>query len=175
MNLHVVAYPALSSADYELIQASRKLHNSLYSVMEPHFTLIFSVRDVEVDNFIAEVTKHTDEQKAIPFCFRCATVNQDVFSKNYDTFLVPEEGYSSISKLHDRLYSGILKPYHLLEIPYVPHLSIASLQDKNVIKNITDEWNQKDFAIKGIITHLDIINYENRAATTLEKIKLHPL
>jgi hypothetical protein len=54
MNLHVVAYPELSAADYEMIRLCRRDNNTLYRVIEPHFTLVFSITDMPVDEFVAE-------------------------------------------------------------------------------------------------------------------------
>lgn len=109
---------------------------------------------------------------AIKFCSRCAVINKDSFSNNYDAFLVPDEGFSSISKLHDRLYRGMFSPHHRLDISYIPHISIANSPDPLVIKKIVDGQNERDFAINGLISFLDIVNYENRVITTIEKVSL---
>ena len=172
MNLHVIAYPELATADYEKIQLYRRDHNSLFKVIEPHFTIVFSVPDMPAADFIAEIKKLTTHVPAIRFCMRCAVINKDSFSNNYDAFLVPDEGFSRIVKLHDKLYSDKLSYHHRLDISYIPHISIANSPDVQPIKKIVDEWNEKEFAINGIISSLDIINYENRVITTVEKIQL---
>jgi hypothetical protein len=172
MNLHVVAYPEFTQADYEWIQASRRDHNSLYKVIEPHFTIVFSVPNMPVADFAAEIKERASGVAAIRFCLRCAVINKDSFSDNYDAFLVPDEGFGRITKLHDRLYNGKLSVHHRLDISYIPHLSIANSTDAARIKRIVDEWNKKEFAINGTISSLDIINYENRVVTTIEKIHL---
>ena len=136
MNLHVVAYPQISQADYELIQACRKEHNSLYSIIEPHFTLVFSVPDMEAADFIGEVRKRAVGFGPIEFTFRCAIITPDVISGYYDAFLVPDEGFSKVVRLHDSLYSGLLAPHHRLDIAYTPHLSIAAAPDVYKIKKI---------------------------------------
>ena len=171
MNLHVIAYPELAAADYELIQLYRRDHNSLFKVIEPHFTIVFSVPDVPPADFIAEI-KNKLRTPAIRFCLRCAVINKDSFSNNYDAFLVPDEGFGRIVKIHDKLYSDKLSDHHRLDISYIPHLSIANSPDVQPIKKIVDQWNEKEFAINGIISSLDIINYENRVITTIEKIQL---
>jgi len=172
MNLHVVAYSDLALADYERIQISRRDYNTLYKVIEPHFTIVFSVPDMPAADFITEIKKQARDIKAIQFCCRCTVINKDSFSNNYDAFLVPNEGFSSIIKLHDRLYSDKLSHHHRLDISYIPHISIANSPDVQIIKKIVDQWNEKEFAINGIISSLDVINYENRVITTIEKIRL---
>lgn len=172
MNLHVIAYPELAPADYEMIQLFRRDYNSLFKVIEPHCTIVFSVTDMHLEYFIAEIKKQIDLTPSIQFCIRCAVINKDSFSNDYDAFLLPDEGLSRIVKLHDKLYSDKLSHHHRLDISYIPHISIASSPDVQSIKKIVDQWNKKEFEINGIISSLDIINYENRIVTTIEKIPL---
>ena len=172
MNLHVVAYPKIEEADYRLIQQYRKKHNGLYPIIEPHFTLVFSINDISAEDFVAEVKKQTADVKAIPFSLRVAMINRDAISQNYDAFLVPDEGYSGITKLHDRLYSELFAPHHRLDISYIPHLSIAYAMDARHILQIVNEWNAHNYVINGVINALDIMNYENRVVTTIERIEL---
>jgi len=172
MNLHVVAYPELNPADYEWIQSFRRDHNSLYTVIAPHFTIVFAVSDMPAVDFIAEIKKQAQHATAIRFSMRVAVINKDAFSNNFDAFLVPDEGFSQVVKLHDTLYSDKLAPHHRLDISYIPHISIANSPDAQAIKKIVDHCNEKEFAINGLISSLDIINYENRTVTTIEKIRL---
>src|ERR1041384_3572542 len=105
MNLQVVAYPELLRAALEMIQACRRENNTLYNIIGAHFTIVFSVPDMPLEDFTAEVKKQTAGAKAIDFCLRSVIINKDAFSDNFDAFLVPDEGFSSIVKLHDKLYS----------------------------------------------------------------------
>lgn len=172
MNLHVVAYPTLAQADYDRIQSVRKLHNGLYPIIEPHFTIVFSVPDMDAAAFIAEIKEQSQGIAAIPFCIRCAVICKDSFSNNYDAFLVPDEGHSAVVKLHDRLYSGKLSRHHRLDVSYIPHLSIAYSPDVQHIKKIVDHWNKTEAPISGVIGTLEIINYENRVITTIERVEM---
>src|ERR1700743_2546871 len=114
MNLHVIAYPELIASDFEMIQAYRREYNSLYTIIQPHFTIVFSVPDMLPEDFISEVKKQAAHAKAIQFISRCAVINKDSFSGNYDAFLVPDEGFAAVTKLHDKLYCGQLSRYHRL-------------------------------------------------------------
>lgn len=174
MNLHVAAYPRLATADFERIQSFRRDHNSLYRIIDPHFTIVFSVADMTLADFAAEIKRQAYGVEAIRFCLRCAVINKDSFSDNYDAFLVPDEGFAGIVKLHDRLYARALSPHHRLDISYIPHISIANNTDPLAIKKIVDEWNEKDFAIEGTIDWLDIVDYDRdtRTITTVERIQL---
>ncbi len=173
MGLLVLAYPILAKSYYQLIQDFRKVNDELYySVVEPHFTIVFPVLDKGEDIFIQEIIAKTSQEKSFDFVLRCTTINKDAFQEYYHIFLVPDEGFSKTIKLHDKLYSGILKDNHRLDIDYIPHIGIGNSKDKHFCKSMVDEWNAKDISIQGRIDCLTIIRFENHTVTKLKEIKL---
>lgn len=172
MRLYVVAYPRLDAADYERIQNWRRQHDRLYSMIEPHFTLVFLVDDFSREDFVAEIKQQVQGAKAFSFALQCCTINKDSFSDNYFAFLVPDEGFSKLVKLHDKLYSGRLAHHHRLDIDYIPHIEIANSADKRAIKQMVDEWNARDFSIKGRVDAIDIISFEHGVTELLERVEL---
>ncbi len=154
----VLSYPVIKDADFELIQHYRKDNDELfYSVVDPHFTIVFPVFDFPEELFINEVTERTKGIKKVDFNLRCATINKDAFKDYYHTFLVPDEGYSKIIKLHDKLYSGKFKNDLRLDLDFIPHIGIGNSKDKFRCKQMVDEWNGKEFSIEGVISSLSII------------------
>ncbi len=172
MRLYVVAFPELEPADRQLIDDSRRQFDRLYGMIGEHITLVFLVEDFTPEDFVVEVKKQASATKAFSFTLRAATINKDSFSEHYFAFLVPDEGNSTIIKLHDKLYSGKLAYHHRMDIDYIPHILIATSLDKAVIKNIVDEWNAKGFEFHGRINRLDIISFENGVTTVLDRIEL---
>ena len=85
---------------------------------------------------------------------------------------VPDEGYSRIVKLHDKLYSDKLKDNLRLDLDFIPLIGIGNSQDRYKCKKMVDEWNQKEFSISGRITHLTVVNYENNIVSKIEEIEL---
>ena len=169
----VLAYPDLSKNDFNLIQAYRKDKDELFfNMVEPHFTVVFPVSDMLRDNFINEVKEKSRNLAKIEFVIRCATISKDAFKDYFHVFLVPDEGYSQIVKMHDQLYSGILKKDLRLDLDFVPHIGIGNSKDKFVCKRMVDAWNEKDFAIGGTISRLTLATYENDSVTILEEIAL---
>lgn len=169
----VISYPELSWSDYNWIQRFRRENDPLYySVVEPHFTLVFPVFDIEETAFVQEATKLLAGVNKIDFTLRCATINKDAFSDYYHILLVPDEGFSKIVKLHDRLYSGLFKSNLRLDIDFIPHIGIGNSLDKTVCKQWVDDWNSQDFEINGSINQIDIIEYDNNKVSTVEIIKL---
>jgi hypothetical protein len=172
MSLLVIAYPELAARDLQLIEDYRKLNDKMFTVVRPHFTLVFPVSDFSSPDFLAEAGKQLEDVKCISFCLRSSVVNKDAFSDCYHSFLVPDEGFSHVVKLHDKLYSGKLAPHHRLDIDYIPHIRIGNSTAPLECKKMTDEWNARGFEISGIISSVDIVNFENETVTSVEKIKL---
>ncbi|ALO14444.1 hypothetical protein L21SP5_00773 [Salinivirga cyanobacteriivorans] len=173
MALAVVAYPVLNRNDYRMIQDFRKENDELYySVIEPHFTFVFPVDEVDKPKFLEEIYKKLNGVEQIDFKIRCATVNKDAILDLYHLLLVPDEGYSKIVKLHDRLYSDLLFTCLRLDIDFIPHVAIANSPDKYKIKKLADDWNKTKFIIKGKVDSLTIVDYTGNVLTNLEHIAL---
>ncbi len=56
----VVAYPEIEKENFDLIQNYRKKNDILsYSVIDPHFTIVFPVFDLSETSFLMEIEKQT--------------------------------------------------------------------------------------------------------------------
>jgi hypothetical protein len=173
MSLCVLAFPTVSTSDYERIQEFRKYNDELYyHVVEPHFTLAFPLSGWESEPFIAETKKQLRGFRPFDFCIRCATLNKDAFIDYYHAFLVPDEGYSQIVKIHDSLYADRFFPYRALEVDFIPHMGIGNSKDPLRCIGMVGSWNKQEFAIPGHISALDIANYENDTVQTIQRIRL---
>jgi hypothetical protein len=173
MSYLVLAYPDLNEADYELIQDCRREKDSLYfDVVDPHFSFVFAVNDIEEEMFVQEATEKAKDQHKINFVIRCATISKDGFEDSFHVFLVPDEGHSSIIRLHDRLYSGLFKDHLRLDLDYIPHMAIGNSTDRFQSKQWVDGWNQKHLIIHGAISKLSIVKYEDNVVTLIKEIEL---
>jgi 2'-5' RNA ligase len=121
---------------------------------------------------VAHIEQQVREIEAFEFVIRCAVLGDDAFSDYTHVFLVPDEGYSNVVKLHDRLYTGLLTGELRLDIPFVPHIGVANSPDAKACKKLVDELNSKDFAIAGKIESIDAIWYEDDKVGTIERILL---
>lgn len=173
MALLVLAYPRIEKKDYEWIQKIRAAHDErYYSVVEPHFTIVFPVVDIEQDSLISHIEKKSKKIGTFYFAIRCAQIVKDSFSDYTDVFLIPEEGYRIFVKLHDALYTGPLEKDLRLDIPFIPHIGIANSLDARKCKKITDEINAQNPEIIGAVDKLSVVQYENDSVRTLKEIIL---
>lgn len=173
MSLLIVGKIDVPETQYEWIEAVRKQYDKVhYSIIYPHFTLVFPIDGISKEQFIDDVTKQAAGVKPIKFNIRCASLNRDAFNDSYNVFLVPDEGYSDIVKLHDRLYAKSLANSLRLDIQFVPHITIANSNDSKLCKRLADEINQENIHISGQISRLDVLEYENGVIKSLKELKL---
>lgn len=173
MSLLVLAYPEIEKKDYEWIQSIRKVYDErYYKIAEPHFTLVFPLFDLEEKKLIDHVSMVAKKFKEFYFVLRCAQIVKDSFSEYTDVFLIPEEGYRIFIKLHDELYTGILKNELRLDIPFIPHVGIGNNLSAAKCKILADDINRNSPEIVGSVNKLDIVSFENNKVNTIKKIIL---
>ena len=173
MALVVVNYPTLSDEDLAWIQAIRKAHDPLYfDVIGPHLALVFPTEAVSEETLIAHVRRQVASVAPFEVVFRCAILGDPDFEDHAHAFLVPDEGFSDIVKLHDRLYVGPLRSELRLDLPFVPHVGIANTPEPEACKAIIDAINAEDFEIRGRVEALDVIGYDGARVWTIETIGL---
>ena len=172
MTLLVVAYPELELADDAWIQTLRRQHDPHYTLIAPHFTIVFPFTSEKRASFIEHVSTHIAQVAALPFVIRCAVIVKDAFSPLTHVLLVPDEGYSALIKLHDTLYVGLLTPALRLDIPFIPHITIGAHTDANLCKRIADQINRQDLCIRGRINMIDIISHDRGTVERLKTIQL---
>ena len=171
MSLLVLAYPQIEESDYKWIQSIRAEHDErYYNIVEPHFTIVFPVSDVDEQILINHTAFAAKKFKEFYFVLRCAQIVKDSFSEYTDVFLIPEEGYRIFVKLHDSLYTGPIAKDLRLDIPFIPHIGIANNIDPTKCKKLADEINTKNIEIVGSINKLDIVSFENNTVKTIKEI-----
>jgi len=157
MNAHpfyTVAYLSIPEVQMQWIQDFRQKHDPHFTVVEPHFTLVFGVRDVEESAYFDHIALVA--RSARPIQFRCtyAMLGVDDIDDTAYVSLVPNEGNAEVSLLHDQLYRGLLRSYHRLEFPYIPHVTIASTKDFKLAKQLCDDLNREGVHVEGSLVSL---------------------
>jgi len=151
---YTVAFLDIAANDMRWIQLFREQHDPFYATLDPHFTLVFGIGDLPENLYLTHVADVARSSQRIDFTCRYATVGADDLNDGAYVFLVPDEGNSAISQLHDKLYGGAFKPYLRLESAYIPHISIASMKDFGRAKVLCEELNARPVCIAGRISAL---------------------
>jgi len=84
--------------------------------------------------------------------------------------LIPDEGNGRLLRLHDSLYIGILAEKWLMKIPYIPHMTVANLEDCQECKDLTAEVNREGLKIAGLIRAVEIVRYVEERIESIRRV-----
>jgi 2'-5' RNA ligase len=98
--------------------------------------MVFQIHDLSRPTFCEHVARIAATSVAFSFTCRYAMVHDDDSSDDYYVFLVPDEGFSKFSLLHDALHTEAVASRLRLDIPYVPHIGIATLKDPHQCRSL---------------------------------------
>jgi hypothetical protein len=166
--LEVVARPKFGKSELEWLMRVRE--NRTHRSGAPDFTLVFPGADAAAVEVVRHVATTCAAIARIRFCLRSALIVPDL--NGYHVFLVPDEGFGAIVRLHDRLHHGPLASCLRPDVPYIPHLTIASTDDLAVARRVKASLNAHDLAITG---RIDEIEVRERDDTTPRCIARAPL
>jgi 2'-5' RNA ligase len=155
--LFTVAIPEFEPRDREFIESFRARHHPKHhSVISAHFTLVFRCSPISESEYHSHVASVAQSLSPISFSCRYAMLGADDEDETAYVFLVPDEGYSGISRLHDALYTGPLEPFHRLDLPYIPHITIGASASRPEAKRLCDSLNAQGLSLHGTVSHLHV-------------------
>lgn len=158
---YVLAYLDISATDRRFIDAFRERHDLPYKdVVAPHFTLVFGLTSCPEPELLAHVEEVCQRSDGIDFDCRYAMLGADHASDIAHVFLVPDQGYGAISRLHDALYTGPLAGNLRLDIPFIPHITIGTLEDRVEAKRLCDGLNARPVSIRGRIDAVSVVRLQ---------------
>jgi hypothetical protein len=167
--LEVVAKPEFGKVELEWLKKLRetKAHNA----GAPYFTLVFPGAD-----YLPDVVRHIEAVCAftprIRFCLRSAVMVPEHKTGWFHVFLVPDEGFSTINRFHDRLHVGPLAGCLRLAVPSIPHLTVASTADPDDARHLMSALNSKDLAINGRIDEVEVQTRDGGETRCIARVPL---
>jgi len=174
MSILAISYPEIKQRPFEWIQSIRARYDDIdnYKIVEPHFTLVFPVSEIDAEKFTDHIDLVTRSAEEISFVIKGTFVSEDFSGRKWHLFLIPDQGYSDIVKLHDKLYTGILTDELRPDIPFIPHITIGTFDKQRKCKVVADELSDTDFSIEGQLKTIDIISFENNRIETIKRVSL---
>lgn len=130
------------------IQSFREQHDPLGKLIEPHITLVFPFESRATDS---ELVGHVAEHATSTQRFEASIEATPTRHGEYIYFAVTK-GAANICELHDRLYKGVLQPL-LLDILYVPHITVARSTDRHaerLLRDVSSLKIQRNFKISTV-------------------------
>jgi 2'-5' RNA ligase len=170
-SLEVVAHPHFDKTDLAWLTDIRSRRAG--SRGAPYFTLVFSGAGLAAADFRKAVTAAVADTPAIRFRLRSALVVPEQAVRRFHVFLIPDEGFGAILKLHDLLHAGPLSAALRPDTPYLPHITVATTSDFDAARKLAFALNHGDgLDIHG---HIDALQIERRDGEVIKPFAEVPL
>jgi 2'-5' RNA ligase len=166
-------FPKLDTSDFNKIQEFRKRYDLNFALIQPHITLVFPIENAKEDEILEEIKSQSSAFKKVQISFNKAAVHNDLLSPNYFCFLNVKKGAEMLMEMNKKLYANKLKT-HLLDLPYLPHITLGNSLNKSEVENMASIWNAKSYEINASLDEIEILGWENNSIISLEKIQLQP-
>ncbi|HVC54163.1 MAG TPA: 2'-5' RNA ligase family protein [Stellaceae bacterium] len=170
MSFDVVARPVFGKADLDWLTHLRETH--AHSLGPPEFTLVFPGPAAEPDIVAGQVRAACAATPRVHFCLRAAVIVPELTLGWFHVFLVPEEGFAALIRLHERLHAGPLAACLRPEEPYIPHMTVASVKEFDLARRTKSALNAHDLAVSG---RIDEVEVRQRDAAEPHRIAIVPL
>lgn len=169
-SLEVIARPHFEKADLAWLTDIRSRRAG--SRGPPYFTLVFPGADMTPQDFAAKVRAVAAGIPRIRFRLRSALVVPEPTVGRFHVFLIPDEGFGAILRLHDALHTGPIEAALRLETPYIPHITVSTSPDYVTARKVAQALNQGGIDIAG---HIEALEVERRAGDVVRKVADAPL
>ncbi|RKT34723.1 2'-5' RNA ligase superfamily protein [Roseovarius halotolerans] len=159
--IYVLAYPQFEPSVAERIRRFRTENEpSRAKLVPPHVTLVFGLMNIHPHEFLAHCETIAGRSSQFEVSFVSEEITHDPFEKTHKLLLVSSTGSSQLAALHDQLYEGVQKAERKDDIPYRPHMTVATNTDRTIIKNL-DTSSLGGFPLLGTIRALEVVKLEN--------------
>lgn len=138
----------------------------------PYFTLVFSGAEMTPAAFTRHVQLRVEEAQHIRFRLRSALVVPEPTVDRFHVFLIPDEGFAAILRLHDLIHVGPLEKALRPDMPYLPHITVATSADRIAMRKVAQALNQRGLDITG---HIEALEVERRDGEVIRKVADIPL
>jgi hypothetical protein len=169
-SLEVIAHPHFDKADLAWLTDIRSRRAG--SRGAPYFTLVFATLDISPAAFIKAIRAHAKDIHPIRFRLRSALVVPEPSVGRFHVFLIPDEGFGAILRLHDALHAGPIKGALRQDSPYLPHITVATTPDYATARNLVYALNNDVIDIHG---HIDALQVECRTRDGVKQLAEVPL
>ena len=170
--IYVLAYPEFRPSVAEGINWFRTAHEPERAKLVPaHITLVFGLRKAQPHEFLAfceDVAKHASE---LSVEFTTSEIVYDPFEKAHKLFLLSSIGTCALTALHNQLYKGPHRAELNLNIPYRPHMTVATDEDRRIIE-LLDVSTIGTLPISGTISSLQVVERIDNRLHLLRTIQL---
>lgn len=171
--LFVLCYPAFSSATAEAIETFRKRHEPQRAqLVRAHVTLVFGVQSISPENLIAQTTAVAEAAAPFEITLDESRIHNDPVHAEYKLFLLVQQGREELAALHRHLYSDPLTSERKADIPFEPHITVATATSLAPIQLAKSENSALGLPIKGRIDALEVAGLKKGELVSLAEVRL---
>lgn len=171
--LAVVAYPALTERDRRWVESVRASYDPQAAQLNAHFTCFFPAA-LSAPALVEHTTAVAARFPTIPFVIRRTIAFRDPIAGNSHVFLVPDEGREAMIALHDGLYGEALQVHLRRDIPFEPHITVATLETFEECDGLAHAMNGAFPTIRGVVNVLNVVEVGPAAVRTIRTVSLVP-
>lgn len=169
-SLEVIARPHFDKADLAWLTDIRSRRAG--SRGPPYFTLVFPGVEMEPATFAEQIRRNAHDIPRIRFRLRSALVVPEPTVGRFHVFLIPDEGFGAILKLHEALHVGPIETAIRPDTPYLPHITVATSPDRATARKVAQALNQGGVDISG---HIEALTVERRRGEVIKEVAEIPL
>jgi 2'-5' RNA ligase len=138
----------------------------------PYFTLVFASFDIAAADFVRAIRAAAKDIHPVRFRLRSALVVPEQVVRRFHVFLIPDEGFGAILKLHDALHVGPVQAALRQDSPYLPHITVATTADYEAARDLALVLNRRDIDVHG---RIDALQVERRTGEVVKPVADVPL
>ncbi|MDU8909645.1 2'-5' RNA ligase family protein [Aestuariicoccus sp. MJ-SS9] len=155
--IYVLAYPEFERGVAQGIDRFRSLHEpDRARMVRPHITLVFGSRREDADTLLGLCEDVSRTTPKLTIAFSGTKVAWDPFDKAHKLFLTCGRGARTLTALHRRLYEGPHRHDLRSDLPYAPHMTVATNADQTVIEGL-DVADIGALPITGTVKALELV------------------
>ena len=169
--IYVLAYPHFDSKVAASIDRFRSAYEpERVRLVRPHLTLVFGLRAVIAEEVVAFCRHTTAAEKPFSIAFDRTEIIHDSVEETYKICMVCSEGSDAIVSLHRALYDGTHRSQLRPDIPFRPHMTIATDARLAILETAKTDHVAK-FPVRAEIRGIDIVEICSGNLKSLSNIK----
>ncbi|MES2894492.1 MAG: 2'-5' RNA ligase family protein [Pseudomonadota bacterium] len=170
MPLLIVAPLEASRADLARIELTRRRHDPHHALIGAHVTLVFGFETPDADVAAAHLSAVAAAHRAIALRLSSYLAVRDSEDQMSHVFMVPDHGRAEIEALHDALHTGKMAQGLRLDIPFIPHVTVAAREDHSAAMDLARTLGQVGVAAR--LSGLELISFDGDRIRRLHRVEL---
>ena len=170
MSWLIVAPFEAAPIDQARIETLRRRHDPNHAMIPAHVTLVFPFKPDDPQAVRAHFAAIAQTQVRIRCRLAAYLAVRDHEDRASHVFMVPDTGRAEIEDLHDRLYDGPLAPALRLDIPYIPHVTIAAFEHHDEAEDLARGLGR--VGVAGWLNRLQLLSFEDGRITPVAQAEL---